>query len=123
MAACEDSRAEGCRKSACLPVRIQDATGASLGCLLTHLSLSGLMLEPEADACGDSRPFQDFFARLDRRPVVVDISPTGAPGLKLTARRAFAEETPDHRLRQVGLALWLVDEELADLKALIGRVA
>ncbi len=111
------------KTAARLPVRVIEPSGESIPCRMTNLTLSGVMLEPDGGDPADLRAFQDFWARLDKRPITVDVTVDGHAGMKLSARRAFVEEPPDHRIRQIGLAIWLVDEEKEALRNLISQVA
>ncbi len=118
--ACAEARRRTARR---LQVRVQAVGGPALECTMSGLSVSGVLLECGGAEVTDARAFQEFFSSLDRRPVVIDIPVEGKPGLRLTGRRAFAETTPDQKIRQVGLSIWPANEEIGDLQGLITRVA
>lgn len=120
----EKAGPESRRKAAArLKVHVESPSGPTLDCLLTSVSLSGLMLESAGTAYAELQSFQDFFVGLDRKPVRVDIDVEGRPRMQITARHAFAETTPDHKIRQVGLSIWPAEAEVAALKGIIAHVA
>lgn len=111
------------RAPAQLKVRVESPAGPTLECLLTSVSLSGMMIESAGNSFADLQAFQEFFATLDRKAMRIDVDLEGHPPMQLTARRAFAETTPDLKLRQVGLSIRPAEAELAALRGIIAQVA
>lgn len=111
------------RATARLSVHLAGPAGAELDCVATSVSLSGLMLESTLPDAEPAAPFETFFAGLEREPVQVSVALDGKPVVHLTARRVFTEETPDHRIRQVGVSIRPGESELQALRGLISSVA
>ncbi len=94
-----------------------------LRCRVTTMSEHGMLLEAEEKDFTRLTQFHSFFSEEGPDTLVATVTIREGEMLKLTGRVAFAERTPDQKLRQVALSISGGDEERSRLAEFLKGVA
>lgn len=96
----------------------------TLRCRVATMSAHGMLLEAEEKDFARLTQFHSFFSEEGPDTLVATVTIREGEMLKLTGRVAFAERTPDQKLRQVALSIsGGSDEERARLAEFLNGVA
>jgi hypothetical protein len=90
------------KKKLCIPVEIL-GEDEKLKCQALDVSMRGLLAEPLSKQFEATDRFHSFFGNREHERVITVLGAGKARELSLPAHLAFAELTPDDKVRQVGL--------------------
>lgn len=106
-----------------LPAEVRNGE-RTLRCKVTTMSTHGMLVEAEEKDFARLTQFHTFFVQEVPDTLTATVVIAEGNVLKLTGKIAFAERTPDQKVRQVALSIHgETDEEMARLAAFLKGVA